>query len=287
MIEDLARQIRQRRVILFAGAGLSQPLKLPSWDGLIAQMARDLGYDPAVLVGPEANYMQVAEYYALEKGGTESLQAWMRTAWSVDEALLQQSPVHNMIVDLGFPVIYTTNFDENIERIFELRGKRFKRVKSLAEASTPLGQAPHIIKFHGGFAPGDSIVLTESDYYERLEFSSPLDVRLRNDLLTRSVLFVGYSLRDLNLRVLLYKLQKMWAGISAGREKSYIFLLRPDPVQQRVLQSRGIHPIVAKSADAHSALEQFFEELLGHVRTPVARRGQSPRGPASPSKGRP
>lgn len=264
MYEELARDIRDKRVVLFAGAGLSIPLGLPSWKELMSYMAKDLGYDPDVLIRPGADYLQIAEFYKLEKDSIGPLRSWMDRSWQVDDDILTASRIHNQIVDLEFPLIYTTNYDRNIERIFELRSKPFTKISSVLDVATaPLGQT-QIIKFHGDFDDDASLVLTESDYFERLEFESPLDVKFRADVLGRSILFVGYSLSDLNLRLLLYRLQKTWAtaGYAAKRPQSYIVLLRPDPVQESVLTSRGIRPIVSEALNPKDALPEFFGKLL-------------------------
>ena len=259
------------RSVLFAGAGLSASLGLPSWGQLIAHMANDLGYDPEILVRPGADYLMVAEYYKLEKNSIGPLRSWMDRKWIVDDAVLKASEAHNQIVELDFPFIYTTNYDRNIERIFELRGKQFSKVTFMLDVATASADVPHIVKFHGDFDDDKSLVLTESDYFERLNFESPLDIKFRADILGRGVLFVGYSLADLNLRLLLYRLQKMWesSGYAGRRPQSYIFLLRPDPVQERVLDSRGVRAIISDCEKADRALPTLFRQLLDTIHTQI------------------
>jgi hypothetical protein len=47
-------------------------------------------------------------------------------------------------------------------------------------------------------------VLTETDFLNRLSFDSPLDIKLHADALGRTVLFIGYSMTDPNIRLLLH-----------------------------------------------------------------------------------
>ncbi len=271
MLEDLARQIRERKVVLFAGAGLSAQLDLPTWSGLMAHMASELGYDPDVLIRPGADYLQIAEYYRLEKGSVGPLRSWMDRSWHVDDERLRTSRVHNQIVDLEFPFIYTTNYDRNIERTFDLRGKKYSKVVAMLDVAEARAELPHIVKFHGDFDDDASLVLTESDYFERLDFDTPLDIKFQADVLGRSILFVGYSLADLNLRLLLYRLQRLWerSGQARRRPKSYIFLMRPDPVQERVFASRGLTPLVHEGETTTDALADLFDQLLHIVRVGV------------------
>ena len=268
MLDGLARSISQRRVVLFVGAGVSMSLGLPSWNELVQHMAIELGYDPAILVSPGATYLTIAEYYKLEKGKIGGLRSWMDREWNVPDDKLRDSKVHNQIVDLEFQYIYTTNYDRNIERSHALRGKRFAKIANAKDVSTAEPDLPHIVKFHGDFDDDNSIVLTESDYFERLSFETPLDIKFRADILGRTVLFVGYSLADLNMRFLLYKMQKMWkqSGYESDRPPSYMFMTRPDPVQERVLKSWGVETITRDVDAVETALPSLFDDLLSSVR---------------------
>lgn len=268
MLDGLARDIRDGRVILFAGAGLSRPLGLPSWGELINHMAKELGFDPDVLVGPGADYLQVAEFYKLRNGGIGDLRSWMDKNWNVPTEKLRASKVHQQIVELGFPLIYTTNYDNNLERAFELSGEKISKIASVINIADAKPDHTQIVKFHGDFSDDRSLVVTETDYFERLEFESPLDLKLRSDALGRTILFVGYSLKDLNLRLLLYKLKRTWDSTAYAnrRPRSFIFLVRPDIVQEEVLESRGISPIVSDALDPEKALSEFFDRLLDLVR---------------------
>lgn len=268
MLDALAREIRDRRVILFVGAGLSRPLGLPSWEQLIEHMARELDFDPALLVGPGADYLQVAEFYKLKKGSIGELRSWMDRSWNVSDEELLKSKIHRQIVDLGFPIVYTTNYDNNIERAFSLHGQNVSRIASVIDIADAKSDHTHVVKFHGDFSDDNSLVLTETDYFNRLELESPLDLKLRSDVLGRTILFVGYSLKDLNLRLLLFKLKRTWDGTAYAkkRPRSFIFLVRPDVVQEEVLESRGISPIVSDAIDPGEAVPEFFGRLLDMVR---------------------
>ena len=120
-----------------------------------------------------------------------------------------------------------------------------------------------IVKFHGDTISDDSIVLTESSYFQRLSFESPLDIKLRSDILGKTVLFVGYSLSDINIRLLIYKLDQMWKNSNVSkRPKSYLFLPSPNPIQQKIFESRGITTIVGEKINKKESTEDFLQSLL-------------------------
>ncbi|MGY3354351.1 hypothetical protein ACVWZK_001014 [Bradyrhizobium sp. GM0.4] len=161
---------------------MSAGLGLPSWRTLTAKIAEELGYDPDILVGSGESYLTIAEYYKLEKGKIGELRSWMDREWNVPDAKLLASKVHNHIVDLQFRFIYTTNYDRNLERIHSLRKSKFSKIANAKDVSLADPDVTHIVKFHGDFDDDHSIVLTESDYFERLSFETPLDVKLRADI---------------------------------------------------------------------------------------------------------
>jgi hypothetical protein len=100
-----------------------------------------------------------------------------------------------------------------------------------------------------------------------MAFESPLDIKLRGDVLGRTVLFVGYSLSDVNIRYLLYRLQQQWErdGTASNRPKSYIFLTHGNAARERVLRSRGIEPVVSAEEDPATGLIRFLTELQSKV----------------------
>lgn len=105
-----------------------------------------------------------------------------------------------------------------------------------------------------------SLVLTESSYFERLDFESPLDQMLRADVLRHPVLFIGYSLSDVNVRYLLHKLSRIWkeAGQRTERPSSHIFMANPNPVAEAIFQRWGVNPIIEPSGHPKEGLRDFL-----------------------------
>jgi hypothetical protein len=80
-----------------------------------------------------------------------------------------------------------------------------------------------VIKMHGCVCSSrkDEIVITQEDY-ENYAFNRPATVqRLRNDLLTKSFLFVGYSMRDSNIRHILTEVRRL---ANKSTKKHYLIL---------------------------------------------------------------
>ncbi len=261
-MDQLINSYRQGNVILFVGAGVSMNLDLPSWKDLIDHVARDLGYDPEIYA-TFGDYLALAEYYKLQKCSIGPLRSWMDVEWH-SKVDISKSDIHKLITEMNFPIVYTTNYDRWLEKAYEHYGVKHRKIVNVGDIAKVEKDDVQIVKFHGDFDDDDSIVLTESSYYDRLNFEHPIDIKLRSDVLGKSVLFIGYSLSDINIRLLFYKLMKM-RGKHQCKGKvisSYLFTHKPNPIQEAILEQWGIKMISSELDDPGQALIDFLNKLV-------------------------
>ncbi len=263
MIEALVHATRARQLIVFVGAGVSKNLGLPLGRELITRIAEELDYDTDVLE-QYGRLPELAEYYRLTRSTIGPLRSWMDRTWHGDASKVEGSDIHQSLVSLEPYAIYTTNYDRWLEIAFQRANKPYLKIANVGDFAKLQDNATQIIKFHGDFDDDRSLVLTETDYFERLSFESPLDLKLRADAIGRTLLFIGYSLDDINIRLMLYRLQKLWerTEFAHARPKSYVFLSRPNPVQERILEERGIQSIVSEYEDPGVGLSTFLRLLV-------------------------
>jgi hypothetical protein len=263
MLETLRNAAFRKQLILFVGSGISANLGLPTWNGLVDEIAHQLDFDPEVFQ-THGDFLALAEYYKIKKVSIGQLRSWMDRNWHKDETIVDTSTVHQAIVDLNCPLIYTTNYDRWIEYAFRRRKQDFTKIANVGDFVGIRDGVTQIVKFHGDFDDDNSLVLTESSYFERLSFESPLDIKFRSDSVGRSILFIGYSLTDINIRYLLHKLRSLWrsSGYESARPESFIFLSRPNPIQEEIFLNMGIIPIVSNSDSAGTGISEFLVDLV-------------------------
>lgn len=261
---ELRRAYQTKKLVLFAGAGVSANLGLPTWSQLVAQIATELGYDPAIF-SSYGTPLALAEFYKRRKGSLGPLRSWMDREWHKQTTDIGESEIHRLIAKGEFRRIYTTNYDRWIENAHDHHGVPYSKIASVSDLVSAADDCRQIVKFHGDFDDDHSIVLDETSYYERLSFDSPLDVKLSHDVLGNSVLFIGYSISDINIRLLFYRLTKMWGRhvLASARPKSYLFTNRPNPVAEEVLGHWGIKMLVSEEDDPKKALTDFLSGLVG------------------------
>ena len=127
-----------------------------------------------------------------------------------------------VLADLNLPIYITTNYDKFMEAALYSRGKEpvseFCRWNKLGEAGgitsvfdsktqyIPTQSNPLVYHLHGIVDRPQSMVLTEDDYIDFIvNLSSNNDIipsAIRRLLVTSSLLFIGYSLEDINFRII-------------------------------------------------------------------------------------
>ena len=170
----------------------------------------------------------------------------------------------------GCMLIVTTNYDDSLERAFQNVGEPYDLVTYVADGrhrglfrhtrpdgtstiidrpneyiDVRLDQRAVIAKVHGAVdrAPDeerDSFVITEDhyiDYITRANISDLFPVSLAAKLQRSHLLFLGYSLRDWNLRVMLYRL---WAKQAGKNYKSWSIQADPSPIDRAAWDERGV-----------------------------------------------
>jgi hypothetical protein len=265
----LADAIKRRHAILFVGAGASMAVGLPSWQTLIDHLLKELGLNPTVIDGMSDGYQMLAEFYRLKQGGLGPLRSWLDRNWKVASDRVSASKLHKLIVQLDFPAIYTTNYDRNLETAFEVHNKAYAKIANAKQITDAEDGVTQIIKYHGDFDDDSSLVLTETDFLDRLSFDSPLDIKFRADALGRTILFIGYSMSDPNIRLLLHRIWQTWekSGHKDHRPRSFVFMPSSNPLQEALLAHWGITLLTPESGTCvDDALVAFLTDIKARIR---------------------
>ncbi|MGH3889027.1 MAG: SIR2 family protein [Pseudonocardiaceae bacterium] len=91
------------------------------------------------------------------------------------------------------------------------------------------------------------------DYIARAEVAGLFPVKLAAKLQRSHLLFLGYSVRDWNVRVMLYRL---WGEPEGKNFKSWAIQADPDPIDSAAWDERGVDILPVRVEDFVAAIEQ-------------------------------
>jgi hypothetical protein len=184
------------------------------------------------------------------------------------------SPLLKMLAALPFRLLVTTNYDRLIEAALRQKEKDPTVViynpdpdKPTQDPSQdPTSDRPLMFKMHGDLQTESSIVITDEDYItfvQRMadkEAIHPVPSTIRYRMSKWRTLFVGYSLRDYNLRLLFRTLR--WRLDQSNFPCSFSIDRHPDPLILQVWQNERRF-ITFVPQDLWSFVPWLYKEVLG------------------------
>ena len=265
----LQQEYRDGRLIPFLGAGFSKPLKLPDWSELVGWMAQRLGFEPD-LFRLHGRYEQLAEYFQLSRHDHfQQLVYEMTRRFDSEEAAgtRRTSRMHLALASLDWRTLYTTNYDSHVEGALQDAGRNTAVLSSFEDFQ--MRREPgtcEVIKFHGTLAKPDTIVLTESSYFQRFALETPVDQRLRADLLSHSFLFMGYSFNDWNIRYIWYRMHQLRLQGQAGARRPstrrcFFATFGVGPIQPELLEQWNIDMIQLDPTDKEASVADLLQRI--------------------------
>lgn len=208
-IENLCDKLSERTATLFLGAGINAGLKnsngdsFPLGQALSDWIAKDLLNAPDIGL-PLTESSEMARY----KLGNENVNRYIYDRFST----FSPGTAHLSLVQLPWDVIYTTNYDLLVENAaLSPINKSAGSIKQIFSANKDISELEEndipYYKLHGSIDYANlqegRLILTKEDYRFYQDNRKPLFKRLQRDLLSRTFLFVGYSLSDDNFRAIL------------------------------------------------------------------------------------
>lgn len=261
IIDTLSALVAKQKLVPFMGAGCSA-LMLPDWDKIISEMAGQ------IRVANTGNHLEIAQKY-VDVLGRDKFCKFLRSKLEIADFDDERGYIHLTVMNMGVSAIYTTNQDNVMEKAYEKYGKKYRTIIQLEDFAEMKLSEQLYIKFHGDLNYPESIVFTQDDYERRInEPQNALNIRLRADLLAKSLLFIGYSFRDINIQQMFIELQQAFYG---KLPTSYMIAYVYTDELQSVCDEYGIKLIdpikeFPESENNAVAFETFLKRIMEEAR---------------------
>lgn len=189
----LGERARVGKLVVFFGAGLGIAVGLPSWSRLLETLATDAGLDESLRkelaqAGP-LDFAEVVVRRLKERGGSagESIRRLFaeHRCYGLSHCALASLPVEEFI---------TTNYDQ----LFESASQDVDRPVTVLPYAPGARGGRWLLKMHGCVNHPEDVVLTRETYIRYDQRNTALAGIVQAMLITRDMLFLGFSLTDDN-----------------------------------------------------------------------------------------
>ena len=269
-ISILARQLDPEATVLVLGAGASIPSGAPAGNDLRDQLGQEFAINSYQSFG-------LADLTTIIEARRDRSQL----VHAIRKRISKLQPAGGL---LSLPLfdwasIFTTNYDDLVEKAFAKYNKSLRVYSSNHDfQGTGITGEQELFKFHGTISKdvceghNSRLIITSTDYDQVTSYREALYSRLRDMLFTKSVLIVGQSLLDPDLRALVDEAQRLKSKAGAPG-KIFLFIFQKNEDLATVFQARGLtvcfggidelFSALLKSAPADQLVMSVTTDVLG------------------------
>lgn len=214
-IKDFVKDLNEGTASIFAGAGLSVPAGYVNWTELMTEIAHDLGLD----IKNEKDLVSLAQFHVNENQTRSKINRKILEEFTEDA---KETENHKLIARLPLSSIWTTNYDQLLEKTFQNESKVVDiKYRNNQLLTTKPKRDIVIFKMHGDVNHPDEAIITKEQYEQYHSTHEPFINALAGELTTKTFLFIGFSFTDPNLD---YVLSRLNFRYSKQQRQHYCFV---------------------------------------------------------------
>lgn len=271
-IFEMAEKIKAQQGAILVGSGASLAAGLPNWKQLMIELVERLQQIPGIDTGLVDSCRRMAEDRAKWLLLASVLRRHMGSTFpeyindrfcNVD---LEPTETHRAIAELPVRFFVTINYDDLIESAFSEKHLGKRRVDPITYdkpgdiASYFYKGSPFVLYCHGrARTDADKVVLSESDYRSLIQAQIGYQSILQTLFTTTSFLFVGTSLNDPDIIMLLGFLHSAF-----HRKTPPHYALIPDNERETAEVNQFFHDFKLNAITLPSA--NFGDEVIKYLR---------------------
>ncbi|RYE27067.1 MAG: hypothetical protein EOP45_02375 [Sphingobacteriaceae bacterium] len=252
----LIEAIKTKKLLVFAGAGLSRNLGLPDWDNMVINIIKATG------IPKYQGYVQVLEdklfdsLSVLDRIKGEKTTAFKYIEENFNVSRDKNTKTHKKLIQLSGKIV-TTNYDNAFERakdnIYNTSHDSTFKISNIANKNE------YVFHIHGSASIDPSKCIIFSEDYEKLYSGDSAAIfKIRELFINNTILFIGFSFADPFVNQIFSAMDSLFEG----NHTHYILTTTPD----KFSSLKYIRPIELQN---YSQLEEFIDLCLPFTENPI------------------
>lgn len=255
-LNRLIENIRRENVVVFIGSGFSLKAGAPSGNKIVETLKEKLSKEEIdSFSGNQLDY--VSNEFQQMRNRDELL--------DIVKTMMNFAPLNlddqNALATIPhFHEIITTNYDTLLEDVY---GDNCYVIRNALDCINIPQDKVLIYKIHGDFSCPEKIIMTKEDYddFHKNAQNDSFWKLIQSKLLTKDILFIGYSLEDSNMWNIIKDIQSDTEG-----QKGNVFLAAPS------LNKSKINRLIEKNISyLDYRAEDLFPIITNAIKTKICR----------------
>lgn len=253
-INIIKNAINTKKLVVFAGAGVSVDAGVPSWGRLIEEIKKELD-----LPDNENDFLKIPQIFYNERQEKEYIEK-IRSVLAHKK--LKHNEIHDEIFELNPEHILTTNLEDLLEQVINKKSLPYSTVKK--DIDLPYSHNTKLlVKIHGDL-DGTDFVLKEDDYLNYNTNHPLIEAFIKSVFASKTVLFIGYSYNDFNLKQIVQSVRNI---LGSNFQNAYLLSIdnKLHFSHRQYLQNKGIKIIdyfEADSTNSNGVTINYIEDYL-------------------------
>ncbi|HRI76626.1 MAG TPA: SIR2 family protein [Alphaproteobacteria bacterium] len=258
-LHSFIRTISPENTVLLFGAGASIPSGAPSVPQLVTHLSERFKQDAR-----NFSLSEISELIEKRSGDRRTLIAEVRNLYGkiLPTGGLLNLPLYN------WKSLYTTNYDELIEVVYDRRGKDLQVYSSNYDfTSHTKSGITKLFKIHGTIKKDicdghkERLILTTTDYDNTEDYRNYLFDRLKSDLAEANLVIIGHSLQDVDVKEIVERAIKLKTQTQSNKQITLLMYTRDDD-RAELMEARGVRVVFG-------GLDEFFTALAALEPAPL------------------
>jgi hypothetical protein len=264
-LKNYIKSVKEKNAAIFVGAGMSVSQGFFNWKDLLKPLADRLELD---IEEEKYDLAALAQLYVDSQGGVRGALSQIL----VDEyskTIMGVSENHRILAKLPIDIYWTTNYDQIIEKALKEQGKTpdIKKVQSDFIVNLPKRDVV-LYKMHGDIQTVADTIITKNEYEDFNRNRELFSNAFKNDYVSRTFLFIGFSFTDPNLDYLISRIR----NVLIQDLKPHYYFIKKDSVPKiqhkqelkaQSLLKYGLNPLwINNYSEITSILQELNSRLV-------------------------
>lgn len=242
--------IKNNRLVIFVGSGLSSKFNLPSWAKLVEEVINNSNIESYKSFLPllESGLMKPIEILDKLNSEHNEIKRYIFKNFNITNG---DFSLHKDIINLSGQII-TTNYDNAFEKASNnlINPAIYTSDFNISEINK--NSEPYIFKLHGSYSEPDHCIIFNNDYENLYLKDTSARQKLKSIFTEKVILFIGFSFNDPDINLIFNNLDKSFSN----NNKHFILTKEPKEFEKY----KFLEPIpILEYSDINSFIKDCLE----------------------------